>query len=87
MNVLSQFGERHGDCALVPVLAAASSPVARMKTLGLLKPMDISPQGGSCQEADRHWHAALARFDEANLAPLKIAILRRRRVLARQAWP
>jgi hypothetical protein len=28
-----------------------------------------------------------ARFDGATLAPLKIAIFRRRRVLARQAWP
>jgi hypothetical protein len=28
-----------------------------------------------------------ARFDPADLEPLKWAILRRRRVLARQAWP
>lgn len=28
-----------------------------------------------------------ARFEDRDLAPLKIAILRRRRVLARQAWP
>ena len=28
-----------------------------------------------------------ARFDEKDLEPLKWAILRRRRVLARQAWP
>jgi hypothetical protein len=28
-----------------------------------------------------------ARFDSRNLEPLKSAILRRRRVLARQAWP
>jgi len=28
-----------------------------------------------------------ARFDDRDLAPLKIAILRRRRVLARQPWP
>jgi hypothetical protein len=28
-----------------------------------------------------------ARFEDRDLAPLKIAILRRRRVLARQPWP
>jgi len=28
-----------------------------------------------------------ARFDDRDLEPLKHAILRRRRLLARQAWP
>jgi hypothetical protein len=36
---------------------------------------------------DRFTRDIWARFDEVELEPLKWAILRRRRVLARQAWP
>ena len=36
---------------------------------------------------DRFTRDIWARFDEGELEPLKWAILRRRRVLARQAWP
>ena len=36
---------------------------------------------------DRFTRDIWARFDERELEPLKHAIIRRRRVLARQAWP
>jgi len=36
---------------------------------------------------DRFTRDIWRRFDERDLEPLKWAILRRRRILARQAWP
>jgi hypothetical protein len=44
-------------------------------------------EGMNRRALNRFTNDIWARFDPADLEPLKWAILRRRRVLARQAWP
>ena len=39
------------------------------------------------EHLDRFTRSTRRRFDETDLEPLKWAVIRRRRVLARQAWP
>ena len=39
------------------------------------------------EHLDRFTRSTRRRFDETDLEPLKWAVIRRRRVVARQAWP
>jgi len=39
------------------------------------------------EHLDRFTRSTWRRFDETDLEPLKWAVIRRRRVVARQAWP
>ena len=62
---------------------AAKSPapdVVVQVWVGMVARMDL-------RTLNRFTRDIWARFEDRDLAPLKIAILRRRRVLARQPWP
>ena len=69
--------------AVLPAPNAARSPapdVVVQVWVGMVATMDR-------RTLNRFTKSIWARFDDRDLAPLKIAVLRRRRVLARQAWP
>jgi hypothetical protein len=59
---------------------SGAPPVVVLCWCGLVERMDR-------RSLNRFTKSIWARFDERDLGPLKDAIIRRRRVLARQAWP
>jgi hypothetical protein len=68
---------------VLPAPNAMKSPAPAVVVLcwcGLVERMDR-------RALNRFTRDIWARFDERELDPLKYAIIRRRRVLARQAWP